>query len=123
VGICRGFHFLNVFFGGRIEFSTAAPEHVGTVHSIYLTDALIQSFFGSARTDVNSFHKNAVRNDGLAPEFRVFACTESRVIEGAKHCALPIYGVQWHPERPGPSPEANRNMIKHFLGITDRIRE
>lgn len=122
IGICRGFHFLNVFFGGQIAFSTVSAGHVGTVHGVQLTDPAVAAFFGCERPEVNSFHNNAVYSRGLAIPFRAFATAEEDIVEGAKHCSLPVYGIQWHPERPGPNPRANADMLKSFLGLARGVK-
>lgn len=47
---------------------------------------------------MNSFHHQAIRK--LAKGFRVAAVVQpAGLIEAIEHETLPVYGVQWHPER------------------------
>jgi len=46
---------------------------------------------------VNSTHHQAVK--ALAPGLRVTARSVEGIIEGYEHETLPIFGVQFHPER------------------------
>jgi len=118
VGICRGFHLLNTYFGGEISVGGGKSEHVRTVHSVRIEDVNMRDMFGSEHVEVNSFHNNVVRSEGLASVLRPLVYSPaSDCIEGFRHSTLPIYGIQWHPERPGPCADANARMIQWFLGL------
>ena len=61
---------------------------------------------------VNSFHDQGVRTEGLAPSLSVFAyADDGRVVEGLFHEREPIIGIQWHPERPGAPAKLDRHLI------------
>lgn len=125
VGICRGFHLLNVFFGGRVEFAVdridmKTASHVGRMHVITLQDSCLQACFGACTTEVNSFHENCVRSEGLAAALMSTAiCAADGIIESFRHREFPVYGVQWHPERPGPNPLGNHRMIRRFFCLDE----
>lgn len=94
-GICRGMQVLNVYFGGdlhqHIDGHDGAPHRVETVAGSGL-DAVCGASF-----EANSFHHQAVNRlgDGLY----VTARAADGTVEGIAHESLPVYGVQWHPER------------------------
>ena len=46
---------------------------------------------------VNSSHHQGVER--LAKGFRITARSEDGVVEAIEHESLPVWGVQWHPER------------------------
>lgn len=102
LGICRGHQLLNVFFGGTlIQHLDAADMHVqqNKKDSAHATTVAENSFLASlygTEVAVNSAHHQAV--DRSAADMQpVQWCGE--VIEAAQHRTLPVYSVQWHPER------------------------
>ena len=104
-GVCRGLHVINRHFGGRIERRLPEP-HVGN-HAVTLTTG--ESIL------TNSFHNEGVLTDGVAPSLSIFAATPGGVVEGVRHRELPVTAVQWHPERPNPAAELDRELIKEWL--------
>jgi putative glutamine amidotransferase len=98
MGLCRGMHMLNGIFGGKVlrNASHSAPRHDHYVR-----------FAGGGRALVNTFHNNAVSLDTLSPAFTVLALEEdTRNVECYCSEHPRILGLQWHPERPLPSPES-----------------
>lgn len=103
LGICRGHQVLNVFFGGSlVQHLPGAEKHVPTKagDSAHETRALAGSFpallYGE-RFPVNSAHHQGIGR--LAPELEAVQWAEDGVIEACRHRSLPVYSVQWHPER------------------------
>jgi putative glutamine amidotransferase len=112
-GVCRGFQAINVFSGGKLEqhleghdSPTSAPEG----HPLHLEPASrLAMMLGNGaplrRTEVNSYHHQAVRRDDLAPGLAVSGTAphdEGELVE-ALEAADPddwLIGVQFHPERP-----------------------
>lgn len=102
LGICRGLQVLNVLLGGTLWQDI--PDQAGLVHpdnSVHRvkTEAgsLFRRLFG-VEFPVNSYHHQAVK--GLASSLVPEAWDESgRLIEAFSHKTLPIWAVQWHPER------------------------
>ncbi len=102
VGVCKGMQVINVFFGGTLKETETCHycENKDIFHSIKLTDG---SFLRPAFTKnmlVNSSHKEELK---YVPKTLEICATSKigNVIEAIKHKTLPIYGVQFHPERMG----------------------
>ena len=103
LGICRGHQVLNVYFGGSLtQHLPGAERHVPTKtgDNAHETRALPGSFpaalYGE-RFSVNSAHHQGISR--LAPELEAVQWAEDGVIEACRHKSLPVYSVQWHPER------------------------
>ena len=104
LGICRGHQLLNVAFGGTlIQHLPGAKKHMSlptgedNLHTArILQGSFLQPIYGSACT-VNSSHHQAVDIPGKG--FRTVMQSEDGVTEAMQHESLPIWSVQWHPER------------------------
>ena len=105
-GICRGLQIINCYFGGTLYQDL--PSQLGVVHSggatphncVHTTKfykgSLLNSLYGDSIT-TNSYHHQSI--DKVAADFDVIAAAEDGVIEAIAHKSLPIWAVQWHPER------------------------
>lgn len=110
LGICRGAQILNVLSGGSLvqDLGEKCPDHRGTTHEVQISEGSLQRLYG-AFLAVNSYHHQAIRTP--APGFRVTALSQDGVIEAVEHEALPVFGVQWHPERM----EAGDLLFRHYI--------
>ena len=94
LGICGGIQSMNVWFGGTLRQQVPGHSLGGGTHPIEIAPgSFLESVFGR-RTDVNSFHGQAV--DDPAPGFLVTARAEDGTVEALEQGNL--IGVQWHPE-------------------------
>jgi putative glutamine amidotransferase len=114
LGICRGFHEINVALGGsltqrlqeipgnldhREDTSLPMEQQYEPAHEIELVEGgMLHRIAGARRVKVNSLHSQGVER--LAPRLVTEATAEDGVVEafridGAKSFAL---AVQWHPE-------------------------
>ena len=103
MGICRGEQLINIYLGGDIYQDLAHQK--GLFHSSYELrhkvvaepGSFVERLLGHGFM-VNSTHHQAVRK--LAPGLKLAAkSAPDDVIEAYEHESLPIFGVQWHPER------------------------
>ena len=92
-GICRGFQVMNVFFGGTLYQDI--PDQLGGNHAAGVNhdakikkDSTLGRMFGESML-INSYHHQGV--DALA--------NGHELIEAIEHESLPVWSVQWHPER------------------------
>lgn len=102
LGICRGMQVINVGFGGTLlqdipnHSQTDTPE--GRADRLHPTRAegWIRALYGPAPV-VNSAHHQAVERLGTG--LRAVQLAEDGTIEAICHSGLPVWAVQWHPER------------------------
>lgn len=105
LGICRGHQLINVYFGGTlIQHLPQSPAHSkASVHDpdkAHLVTAEAGSLFADLygeRFPVNSAHHQGV--DRLGEGLRITLRSDDGVVEGMEHETLPLFSVQWHPER------------------------
>lgn len=104
-GICRGHQVINVYFGGTmIQHLPTAFRHArkleepDKVHDcIARPGSWLAELYGTKFTH-NSAHHQAV--DLCGQNLVVDShCPEDGTIEAMHHEILPVYSVQWHPER------------------------
>ena len=97
LGICRGMQALNVYFGGTLRdritgHQLPAGDMVHATHA----EGVMARLLGETPA-VTSNHHQAVKELGQG----LTACqwTADGVVEAIVHKALPVLGVQYHPER------------------------
>ena len=97
LGICRGMQALNIYFGGNLL--DRIPNHQqpqGDLIHRTLTAGRLARLIGRCPT-VTSNHHQALRH--LGRDLQAVQVAPDGIIEAVEHTALPILGVQWHPER------------------------
>lgn len=118
LGICRGLQTVNVFFGGTLVQDLpghSAVDGRDRTHPIRSTSSHLGCLCGEWAV-VNSAHHQAA--DRLGSGLEAASWAEDGVVESLEHRTLPVWGVQWHPERlPG---ELGRRLMAAFL---ERCRE
>ena len=103
-GICRGIQVLNAYFGGTLYQDI--PDQIGGDHAkgvchpcTLKKDSILGKLFGGSM-EINSYHHQAL--DQLASCLVATAWSDSnghQIVEAVEHESLPIWAVQWHPER------------------------
>ena len=95
LGVCLGHQAIGQQFGGRIE-RAAIPMHGKTCpvsHDGTGVFAGLPTPFTATR-----YHSLAVAAEGLPECLLVNAMAGDATVQGFRHRALPIHGVQFHPE-------------------------
>ena len=115
LGICRGIQIINVFFGGTLCQDLpghAAADGKDSFHAVCTVRSPLLAVCGPV-CRVNSAHHQAV--DALGRGLRAIQWAEDGTVEALCHDCLPIWGVQWHPERlPG---ELGERLFQAFLRL------
>lgn len=99
LGICRGAQVINVFFGGTLIQHLEGHSQIDGVdrlHGSRAADPALLALYGE-RFTINSSHHQTVERLGTGLVAVQWA--DDGVIEGIRHRELPVFAVQWHPER------------------------
>ncbi|MBR5048606.1 MAG: gamma-glutamyl-gamma-aminobutyrate hydrolase family protein [Erysipelotrichaceae bacterium] len=125
LGICRGQQLINVAYGGSLiqDIRSELKHHTEVdgetiSHRVSASRrSFLSELYGEEFT-VNSSHHQAVLN--LAMGFEVLLTAEDGIVEAIQHQSLPIYGVQFHPERmrenlDGPPCADGMKIIRWFV--------
>jgi anthranilate synthase/aminodeoxychorismate synthase-like glutamine amidotransferase len=111
LGVCLGHQSLAAVFGARIVAARTLMH--GKTSSIEHDGAGVFSGLPSP-LEVGRYHSLAVQDAGLPRELYVSARSEDGEIMGLRHRALPLEGLQFHPESV-LTPEGNAIMANFLL--------
>ena len=98
-GVCRGCQLINVLLGGTLhqDIPGHRDEHDDNfLHASRAEDPLLISLYGK-HFQINSTHHQAI--DRLGEGLRAVQWADDGTVEAVRHDSLPIFAVQWHPER------------------------
>lgn len=113
LGICLGHQCIAKFFGANIAKSKN-PTH-GKTSKIFVCENsklfknLPKSF------DVTRYHSLEVEKSSMPSNLKITAETQDGIIMALEHNALPIYGVQFHPE--AILTQYGHELLKNFIDI------
>lgn len=119
LGICRGMQVINVWAGGGIiqdlggQNAIHRREGRDKLHLIFAGRGVLRELYGPR------FRANSAHHQGVGPVGRCLCVTARAadgVIEGLEHCRLPLFGVQFHPERmTGPDTARGDRLTAWFV--------
>lgn len=115
LGVCRGMQVINVFFGGDLIQDWdghSGADGADRFHAVENAPSLFRSLY-RARCEVNSSHHQIV--DHLGEGLEALQWAEDGAVEGFRHRMLPVWGVQWHPERLIGQPTDGLRLYRAFL--------
>lgn len=113
LGICLGHQCIAKFFGANIAKSKN-PTH-GKTSKIFVCENsklfknLPKSF------DVTRYHSLEVEKSSMPSSLKITAETQDGIIMALEHNALPIYGVQFHPE--AILTQYGHELLRNFIEI------
>lgn len=102
LGVCKGHQLLNVYFGGKLcqhipEFARHQWIERDQAHGSHCAPGCFLEPLYGLEFPINSAHHQAVRTP--AQGFQAVQWAEDGVLEAMVHETLPLFGLQWHPER------------------------
>ncbi len=130
-GICRGHQVLNVYFGGGLvqDLPTAvrhkSNESGCPAHETRAEEGSFVANIYGVEFVTNSAHHQGLSHLGRGLRAVQWAC-EDGVNEAICHESLPLYAVQWHPERmcfahARPDTVDGSKVIQFFLDECARV--
>lgn len=120
LGVCRGIQLINVYFGGTLhQHIDCVANHRQSldpycVHKV-TAEGYIEALYGK-EFFVNSYHQAVEQlGAGLVP-----VAWADGLIEAVCHESMPVYAVQWHPEKlcfnmKRPDAVDGAPLLKYFL--------
>ena len=100
LGICRGAQVLNAALGGALLQHIESHGTAGCADRVHEARAQADSrpgrLYGTV-SRINSAHHQALARLGTG--LRAVQWAPDGIIEAVEHISLPVWGVQWHPER------------------------
>ena len=99
LGVCRGMQVINVFFGGDLVQDWpghSAADGADRLHAIKTAPSRLRALYGT-HCIVNSSHHQVVGQ--LGDHLEPLQWADDGAVEALRHRTLPVWGVQWHPER------------------------
>jgi anthranilate synthase component 2 len=116
LGICLGHQALAVHFGARVV-RAASVMHGKTGAIRHDRSGLFEGLpspFTAAR-----YHSLTVAPESVPDSLVVNAQAEDGTVQGLRHRALPIHGVQFHPE--SVASENGHKLLANFMRIAGRF--
>ena len=113
LGVCLGHQAIGACFGGAV---VRAPHVMHGKTSTITHDG--RGVFTDVANPVTAtrYHSLVVDRASVPPELEVTAESEDGLVMGLRHRALPIEGVQFHPE--SILTESGHTLLANFLGRT-----
>ena len=112
LGVCLGHQAIGQHFGGSIV-RAPRPMHGKTSPVVHDGTGLFAGL--PSPIEAARYHSLTVAEASLPECLAVNAAADDGTIQGMRHRALPIHGVQFHPE--SIASEHGHRLLSNFLGI------
>ncbi|HET9580241.1 MAG TPA: aminodeoxychorismate/anthranilate synthase component II [Usitatibacter sp.] len=110
LGVCLGHQAIGQAYGGHIVHAKTLMH--GKVSLVHHTGKGVFAGLPSPYS-ATRYHSLAIERETCPPELEVTAWTDDGEIMGVRHRALPVEGVQFHPE--SILTEHGHELLRNFL--------
>ncbi|MGE5097825.1 MAG: aminodeoxychorismate/anthranilate synthase component II [Betaproteobacteria bacterium] len=110
LGVCLGHQAIGQAYGGHIVHAKTLMH--GKVSLVHHTGRGVFAGLPSPYS-ATRYHSLAIERETCPPELEVTAWTDDGEIMGVRHRALPVEGVQFHPE--SILTEHGHELLRNFL--------
>jgi anthranilate synthase component 2 len=111
-GVCLGHQAIGQVFGGDV-IRAPLPIHGKLSEVKHKGEGVFRGINGPFKA--TRYHSLVVKRDTLPDDLAVTAETDDGLIMGLSHKALPVHGVQFHPE--SIASEHGKTILKNFLDL------
>lgn len=112
LGVCLGHQAIGQHFGGRVERAPAIMH--GKVSSITHDGSGVFAGLPSP-FEATRYHSLTLAPDSVPDALFANACAGDGTVQGLRHRALPIHGVQFHPESVASA--YGHKLLGNFLAL------
>jgi GMP synthase (glutamine-hydrolysing) len=98
LGICYGMQLACEALGGKVESAPAREYGRAQVRVTAPTGGTANELFADLPTDMEVWMSHGDQVAKVAGDFKPLAATSTCPIAAVRHAALPIFGLQFHPE-------------------------
>ncbi len=109
LGVCLGHQAIGQAYGGLVR-RAAGPVHGKTDRIRHDGNGL---FRGMPDPFVATRYHSLVVDESLSDELELTAWNDAGVVMGVRHRALPVHGVQFHPE--SVLTETGLDLLRNFI--------
>lgn len=111
-GVCLGHQAIGQVFGGDV-IRAPLPIHGKLSEVKHKGEGVFRGINGPFKA--TRYHSLVVKRDTLPADLAITAETDDGLIMGLSHKALPVHGVQFHPE--SIASEHGKTILKNFLDL------
>lgn len=116
LGICLGHQAIGYAYGAKVVRAEKILHGKASV-VIHNGKGILRGVKNPIRAA--RYHSLVLDGESLPPELEVTAHTRDGVVMAIAHKALPVYGVQFHPE--SILTECGREILKNFMGGIESV--
>jgi anthranilate synthase component 2 len=112
LGVCLGHQAIGQAFGGKVT-RAPAPMHGKVSRISHNARGLFRGLNGPFKA--TRYHSLIIERQGAPEALEISAESDDGLIMAVAHRALPVYGVQFHPE--SIESEHGHAMLRNFLDL------
>ena len=118
LGVCLGHQAIGQVFGGEVV-RAPLPMHGKVSRVAHNARGLFRGVNGPFHA--TRYHSLVIERASAPDDLEITARTDDGVIMAVAHRALPVYGVQFHPE--SIASEHGRTILKNFLDLASAFND